>query len=308
MKSKYILAQFKTLAFTGLGALAFASLALADDTTSGYTGLETMEEPQVEQLLQVSPAFTYIVPAEIHHTDVDISTLRFDVPVHYTIKTDPGDLRLGTFYEHSKYILEDNPNQNFNTLTFDLLWKAMINDNWGYFAYGAVGFSTSTHADFGDGLTGIGGGGVRYVWSENLSLGLGAAVATRMEDDPLVLPIIALNWQIDDRWNLRVLNGATISYDVSGDKKFLVDLGAKYQRREYRTKDALGTTGNGSLIDKMITVEVGATYNFTPKFGLRGFVGVSAGRNIEARENNDKAWDEDVDAAPFVGARAFITF
>jgi len=117
-----------------------------------------------------------------------------------------------------------------------------------------------------------------------------------------------LNWQIDERWNLRTLNGAIITYDVSGDKSFLLDLGAKYQRREFRTKDALDTTGDGSLTDKMISVEVGATYNFTPNFGLRGFVGVAAGRNIEFRENDSKWDDEDVDAAPFVGVRAFITF
>ena len=309
MRNKIILGQIKTVAFTGLGVLAFASLALADDTTSGHSGLESMEQPEIEQVLRVSPGFTYIAPADFDHSDYGhVSVMRADVPVHYTIKTEPGDLRLGGFYEHSKYTLNKAANQNFNTLSFDLLWKSMINDNWGYFAYGAMGFSASSHANFDDGLTGIGGGGVRYVWSEKLSLGLGAAVATQLEDDPMVLPIIPLNWQIDDRWDLRVLNGAIISYDVSGEKKFLVDLGAKYQRREYRTEDALGTTGDGSLIDKMITVEVGATYNFTPKFGLRGFVGVAAGRNIEARENNDKAWDEDVDAAPFVGVRAFITF
>jgi hypothetical protein len=250
----------------------------------------------------------YIAPAEIHGDNGDLSVLRFDVPVKYTIKTEPGDLRLGVFYEHSKYILEDSANQNFNTLSFDLLWKAMIDDNWGYFAYGAVGFSASSHADFGKGLTGIGGGGVRYVFSEKLSVGLGAAVATRMEDDPTVLPIIAYNWQINDRWSLRGMDSIGLTYDVSGDKTFLLDLQGKYQRREYRTEDALGTTGDGSLIDKMFALELGATYNFTPKFGLRGFVGIATGRNLEVRENNDKLEDRDVDAAPYVGVRAFITF
>jgi hypothetical protein len=304
MKNKMILGQIKIAAFTSLGVLAFASLALADDTTSGHSGLETMEQPQVGQMLQINPGFTYIGEADFHNDSLgDISVWRVDVPVRYTIKTEPGDLRLGAFYEYSEYDTSDlSGTEKFNTLSFDVLWKSMLNDNWGYFLYGAVGCSAAKDTGLGTGLTGIGGGGVQYVWSENLSLGLGAAVATHMEDDPSVLPIIALNWQINDRWNLRTLNGATITYDVSGDKSFLVDLSARFQQREYRTDS------DTSLRDRMVTVELGATYNFSRHFGLRGFAGVAAGRSIQRRFKGDKAGDKDVDPAPIVGVRAFMTF
>ncbi len=305
MKRTIVIDHRKRILVSGLSLLATAGLALADDTTSGYSGLETMEQPQIEHVFQVNPGFTYTGEADFDNRNLGkFSVWRFDVPARYTMKTEAGDLRLGAFYEFSEYSFDRLlGHQDFNTLAFDTVWKGKVNDNWGYFLYGAVGLSASTHATLSDGLTGIGGGGASYTWSKDLSLGLGAAVATQLEDDPLVLPIIALNWQINERWNLRTLNGATISYDVSGDKKFLVDLGARYQRRQYRI-------GNDtSLTDSMVSVEAGALYRFSENFALRGFAGVGAGRSFEIRRNGDRVGDEqDVDAAPFVGVRALFTF
>ena len=303
-----ILNQTKKVLVASLGLLTVAGLALADDTTSGYSGLETMEQPQVEHLFNINPGFTYTSEADFDDGDLgDISVWRFDIPARYTLKTESGDLGFGAFYEYSDYDLGNlsDDELTFNTLAFDAFWKGMINDNWGYFLYGGITLAASTDANLGDGVTGTGAGGVRYVWSETLSLGVGAGVSSRLEDDPAVLPVIALNWQINDRWNLRTLNGAILTFDWSGENTFLVDLGVKYQRREYR----LDVDGDdASMTEKMITAEVGATYRFSPQFALRGFVGVAAGRNIELRQDDSEVADEDVDAAPFFGVRALCSF
>jgi hypothetical protein len=304
MKKTIIFDQTKKVLFSSLGLLAVTGLALADDITSGHSGLETMEQATVTNVFQVNPGFTYLPEADFNTSSLgNLSVWRFDVPASYTLKMAPGDLRLGVFYEYSEYDLSKlAETKDFNTLAFSTLWKSMINDEWGYFLYGNVSLSAAKSTALGNGLTGIGGGGVRYVWSPNLSLGLGAAVATHMEEDPSVLPIIALNWQINDRWNLTTLNGATIAYDVSGDKKFLLDLGVAYQRREYRIEK------NVSMYDRQFTVELGATYNFTPNVGIRGFAGVATGRNIQFRYNDNKIVDQDVDASPIIGVRALFTF
>ena len=296
--------QTKKTVVLSLGLLTVASLALADDITSGYSGLDNMEQPQIEHIIQVNPGFTYMSDADFNNSQLGkVNVWRFDVPARYTMKTDAGDLGLGAFYEYSEYDLDKlEGTQDFNTLAFDAFWKGMLNDEWGYFAYGSVNLSASTKATLSDGLTGTGAGGMRYEWSKDLSLGLGVAVSTRLEDDPMILPVIALNWQINDRWNLRTLNGATLTYDVSGDKKFLLDLGVKYQRREYRLQQ------DASLTETMLTVELGATYRFSPAFAVRGFAGVGAGRQFEVRRSNEKLTEQDVNAAPIIGVRALFTF
>jgi uncharacterized protein DUF6268 len=301
-----LLDQTKKILASSLGLMSLTGAALAADPTSGYSGLETMEAKRVEQKFQINPGFTYLADADFDHKSRDgkVSVWRFDIPGRYTVSMPQGELRLGAFYEYSSYDFSKlNDDQQFNTLAFDALWKGMFNDNWGYFVYGGVTLSADKDAALSDGLTGVGGGGARYVWSENLSLGLGLAVASRLEDDAFVVPIIALEWQINDRWHLRTLNGATVTYDVTGEKKFFMDLGGRFQRREYRTDH-----GDASLTEKMISVELGAIYHFSPKAAIRGFVGVAAGRNFEIRADDHKVADEDVDTAPYFGVRALFTF
>ena len=307
IKKQFGIASTRRLLITMFGAVALASAAYADDSTSGHSGLEDLDRTGVEQVLQVNPGFIYIPEADFDNDNLGhLSVWRFNVPVSYTIKTEPGDLRIGGFYEYSEYDTDNlDGTQDFNTMAANLLWKGHLNEEWGYFMLGGINVSASTHAAFSDGLTGMGGAGVHYTWNTNLSLGVGLAAATRLENDPTVLPIIALNWQINDRWNLRTLNGATITYDVTGDKKFLADFGLNFQRREYRLRF---NNNNSAMIDRAVMIELGATYRFTPQFALRGFTGVAVARNIGLRNHGDKVTDQDVDSAPIIGVRAMLTF
>ena len=308
MKNNITVQRAKTLCVSALSMAALATVSLADDITSGHSALETMEQETVEHKLQVNPGFTYVGETDFKNDRLGkMGVWRLDLPARYTMKTEAGDLGIGAFYEFSEYHVEDliptgYNYYDFNTLAFDTYWKGMIDDNWGYFVYGAVGLSSSTHVGFGTGLTGMGGGGAQYVWSKDLSLGIGALVATQMEDDPRVLPIIALNWQINERWALRTLRGVTVSYDVTGDKKFVADLGVSMMRREYRIDPDVAMTDNGWGL------ELGGTYRFSEAFALRGAVGALVGRNIQAWDNGDKLTQKDVESAPYVSVRALLTF
>jgi hypothetical protein len=291
---------------SSLGLLALASPSWADDTTSGYSGLESMDAPAIEQKLQINPGFTYTPAADFNQDNLgDVSVWRLDLPARYTITMEEGEIALGAFYEYSEYDFSDLGGigtQDFNTLAFNAAWKSMINDKWGYFVYGGFGWSASTEASFDDGFTGVGAAGGRYVCSSNLNFGFGLGVASQLEDDPVVLPVIIVNWQINDDWALRVLNGATISYDISGEKRIILDAGLKYQMRQYRLED------DAAVTERMIMAEFGATYRFSPMFALRGFVGVCAGRTFEVRQDGDRLANKDVEAAPYFGVRALVTF
>jgi hypothetical protein len=297
------------LSALAIGPLLVSGSALADGITSGHSGLETLETKEPKREFQVNPGFSHTFDAEFDELDTDISVTRFDTRVAYIMDAGPGELGLGGFYEFSWYDLDvaDDEELNFHRLSLDAYYKGMVNENWGYFGYGAITFAADTDADFTDGFMGTIAGGGRYVWSEDLSLGLGIAVSTALEDDPRVWPVIALNWNINDRWNLRTLNGATITYDVTGERKWFVDAGVRYQLREYRLdEDVFGD--DASIVESMVVVEGGVTYRWSPNFAVRGFVGVAAARNYEFRNDDDDIVDDDTDPAPIVGFRLFMTF
>ena len=93
--------QKLTAVALGLGLLAQTSPLRADDTTSGHSGLETMESSQVEQKLQINPGFTYISDADFSKDSLGkVNVWRFDVPARYTIKLGQGELGLGALYEY----------------------------------------------------------------------------------------------------------------------------------------------------------------------------------------------------------------
>jgi len=86
-----------------LGVIGAAGLAVADDTTSGHSGLESMSAPKVHQQFIASPGFTYNSEADFDNDDAgDVSVWRFDVPVRYSIKMEEGELGFGAFYEYSE--------------------------------------------------------------------------------------------------------------------------------------------------------------------------------------------------------------
>src|SRR5215510_10392538 len=104
-KMKYVsIASAKRLVISSFGVLALATAAYADDTTSGHSGIEDLDQPGVEQVLEVNPGFIYIPEADFDNDNLGhLSVWRFNVPASYTIKMEPGDLRLGAFYEYSEY-------------------------------------------------------------------------------------------------------------------------------------------------------------------------------------------------------------
>ena len=92
------------------------------------------------------------------------------------------------------------------------------------------------------------------------------------------------------------------NYDARFDKKLFADFGINFQRREYRLRD------NAALIDRMVAIELGATYRFCPNFALRGFVGAGVNRNVGTRFRGNKVTDQDVDSGAILGVRALFTF
>ena len=296
-----------TVFASSLGLLALTSIGRADDITSGHSQLETMDTHEVKQELKISSGFTYIGEADFDTGAFgDVEVWRADLRGRYIMGTEHGDLGLGAIYEYSHYDLDtafSSSDFDMNTLAFDAYWKGMFDEKWGYFVYGAVQASADSDENLLDGVTGVGALGGRYVYSEDLNFGLGFAVASRLEDDASIMPVIIVNWHFAERWNLHVLNGASISYDLTEEKDWVVDLGVRYQRREYRAGSS-----DSSFIDKQVGIELGLTYRACESFSVRGFVGVATGREFEVRNDDHKVVDDDVDTAPMFGIRANLSF
>ena len=301
-----------SLTLSCVATLTMAGSALGQELTSGNSSLETKVDSDVTNVFTLAPSFTHLFDSDFKGTDNgNVSVTRADMRVGYAMKSDQAEFGLGGLYEFSNYDFSKLGYEEFNRLAFSAYYKGMVNDNWGYFGYGAVEMAANTGAALGNGVMGTLGGGARYVWSDKLSLGFGLAASSSLEDNSRVLPVIILNWQINDRWALRTLNGVTVTYDLMGDKKTFLDAGVNYQRREYRLEkhSSFGNYSTApSMVETLVNIEFGVTHNFNKDISLRGFVGLVGGRGYDIYENGHKRFTKSVDTGGMVGVRAIFRF
>ncbi len=178
-----------------------------------------------------------------------------------------------------------------------------LSTDWTLITSISARISAEPGADLNDSLS-IGGVAMgTYRVSDALDIGAGVLVRTRLEDDPLVIPIATIRWQIHDRWTLSNTGDSagvrlTLAYTYSDEWSFFADAG--YEGREFRLDDD-GPIPSGVLRDTRLPVALGATWTPRPDISLKARAGMSFLQNIELDDDaGNELADTDLDAAPFV--------
>lgn len=168
--------------------------------------------------------------------------------------------------EFSQYDLNLNPpsiaNIGFMHLSitrFGLIARHQLGEKWTAFAVGDMTFSTENQAAWNDGMTYGGLLAVRQQVNKSFAWQIGIIARTRLEDSALVLPIPGIDWKINDRLALRTAQGVTLSYDLSGNKHWLFDVGANFENRIYRMNSS-SQLSDGIFIDRSIPLVTAITY------------------------------------------------
>lgn len=142
---------------------------------------------------------------------------------------------------------------------------------------------------------------------ENLTIGPGIGIFSRLESGTRVFPILAIDWNITDRWNLStgrglassVGPGLTLSYKLNDDWSFGV--AARYESKEFRLDDD-GPVADGVGRDKSMPLVFTANLSPNKKLNLSAFLGVAFGGELRVRDSMNVTVDEsDYDAALLAG-------
>ena len=143
---------------------------------------------------------------------------------------------------------------------------------------------------------------------ENLTIGPGIGMFSRLESGTRVFPILAIDWNITDRWNLStgrglassVGPGLNLSYKLNDDWSFGV--AARYESKEFRLDDD-GPVADGIGRDKSMPLVFTAMLSPNKKLNLSAFLGVAFAGELRVRDAMNVTVDEsDYDAALLVGA------
>lgn len=248
----------------------------------------------------------------------DVSVSRAGVNVAAAIPVGQrGQLGVAFDYEFSSYDFEDatgfvpgveSPFGDIHRETISLSYAQQFSRRWSLVSGGSIGLSGEEGADTGESLFGSGYIGGRYSLSETVQAGFGLVFATQIEDDTLFLPLVMVDWQINERWSLSNDGklGLTLAYAPSEAWRF--SLGADYQTRDFRL-DEDGPIPGGVGRDQRVPLTLGATFTPTPRVIIDLSVGVNLFQNYEVLDRNGvELADVDAEAAPFVGLQIGYRF
>jgi long-subunit fatty acid transport protein len=243
----------------------------------------------------------------------DFSITRFKVGVGVPVKL-RDDLQLGTTfryeYDHFNFDNTFAPWENINTFSLASILQWQMDDALTIYGGGFVKMSAESGSSLGDGITGGGLAGFSYKVNEDLSLGLGLAVASQLEEDARVLPLITARWKFADNWRLDagLTDVTTIGYGVELkyllDKEFDFGLGVQFHKSRFKI-DA----GDGYGQEEATTIYADATWHASPHVDLGGFIGLATGGKLRVdNSSGTKIAQSDYDPAAILGVKATLRF
>ena len=142
----------------------------------------------------------------------------------------------------------------------------------------------------------------------DLTIGPGIGVFDRIEDSTRVFPILLIDWNFGERWNLSTGRGLaasqgpglTLSYKLSPAWSF--GLSGRYEEVQFRLDDE-GPAPGGVGTDQSLPLVLSAAWEPSSAVSLSIFAGMEFAGELEWKNANGEVLSQqDYDAAPIIGA------
>jgi len=143
---------------------------------------------------------------------------------------------------------------------------------------------------------------------DNLTIGPGIGIFSRLENSTRFFPVLAIDWDISERWNLSTGRGLvasqgpglTLSYQLNDD--WSLGLAGRYESVEFRLDDegvAAGGVGRNQSMPLVFTAELKPT----DKLSLSVFTGLQFNGTLKLKDATGEVLEEsDYDPAALFGA------
>jgi hypothetical protein len=199
------------------------------------------------------------------------------------------------------------PWNTIETYRASLFTRWGMDNGWTWIATTSLRACGETGADLDDAFTAGGFGGASHTFSDTLSLGPGLGVFGRIEDRPLVIPIIILDWNITEKLSLGTGGGLattagpglTLSYKAS--KHWNLALSGRYDKKRFRL-DNQGLAPNGVGEDRSIPILGSISYVLYPGTHISGLAGYSFNGKFRLEDvYGDHLYDQTYESSFFAG-------
>jgi len=150
--------------------------------------------------------------------------------------------------------------------------------------------------------------------NDTLTLGPGFGMISKLEDGARIFPLLAIDWDITERWNLSTGRGLaasqgpglTLSYQLNPAWSF--GLAGRYEKVEFRLDDA-GVAPGGIGQDESFPLVLSATLETGPTLSVLVFAGIELGGKLKLKDARGITREEsDYDPSAVFGAVLSLSF
>jgi hypothetical protein len=150
--------------------------------------------------------------------------------------------------------------------------------------------------------------------SKDLTIGPGIGVFSRLEDGTRIFPILVIDWDISERWNLSTGRGLaasqgpglTLSYALS--QSWSLGIAGRYENVEFRL-DENGPTPGGVGRDQSMPLVAMATWDPNPIVELSVLAGIELNGKLKLKNAlGESVAESSYDPAPIFGATFKLRF
>ena len=126
----------------------------------------------------------------------------------------------------------------------------------------------------------------------DLTIGPGIGVFSRLEDGTRVFPILAIDWNINENWNLSTGRGMaasqgpglTLSYAFN--ERWSMGLSGRYEKNEFRLREK-GSTQGGLGQDRSFPMVLSANWKPNRMITLNLYTGIELGGKLKLKDEFD---------------------
>jgi hypothetical protein len=329
MKKTHIMNQWTCrFALAGISLMGLSAFAQdAESLNNGTTAPATDDMVQSADQSTRLPVTVSVGGSEQFNTDIDknnagsFSITRGNVGVTVPVRLNE-NFTLATsgrygldYYDFSDTPAGITPWKYINTVSAaSILSYRDKGSAWSYYGGGFVKMSAESGVALNRAASGGGLIGFNYKFDDTLTLGLGIAGMSVLEDSARVLPIITAKWKFADNWVLDagLTDVATAGYGVDVkwlfDKEWDFSLGAQFHQSRFRI-DGAGPVQNGIATEEATQLLAGATWHASEKVDLMAFAGVAVGGKLKiADSQGDHEQEADYKTAGILGLKASFKF
>ena len=207
-----------------------------------------------------------------------------------------------------------DPWDKVNESRISLTWRFGFGETGSMFIVPSARWYGESDASSGDSITYGLFAAAAWRINEDLTIGPGIGVFSRLEDGTKVFPILAIDWNISERWNLSTGRGLaasqgpglTLSYELNDD--WSLGLAGRYEDTEFRLDDD-GVAPGGVGRDQSMPLVFMASLKPSRKLNLSVFAGVEFGGELKLKDSlGDVVEESDYDPAPVFGVTFDVRF